>query len=241
MASRSEKLGTIEGVRPVVEAIRAGRRRVLEVTLPPSGGGPGMDELAGLLREAGIPSRPGRAGDPVVARAEAFPEETFEELLMEEGPRFLVGIDRVTDVGNLGSIARSAEASGVTGLVLEHRRAAPIGAGAMRASAGAIEHLRVGRTPNLRKALELAAAEGLSVLVAEPGGHPIEKISPELLSGELVWVFGSEERGTRAVIRALATEVVGIPLGGAVASLNVAAAAAFLLLRTAEFRRADPV
>jgi tRNA G18 (ribose-2'-O)-methylase SpoU len=111
----------------------------------------------------------------------------------------------------------------------------------MRASAGAIEHLRVGRTPNLRKALELAAAEGLSVLVAEPGGYPIEKLSPELLSGELIWVFGSEERGTRAVIRGLATEVVGIPLGGAVASLNVAAAAAFLLLRTAEFRRASRV
>ena len=127
----------------------------------------------------------------------------------------------------------------MTGLVLEHRRAPPIGAGALRASAGALEHLRVGRTPNLRKALDLCRGEGLAVLVAEAGGRPIDQIPTEALTGELVWVFGSEDRGTRAAIRDLATELVGIPLGGAVSSLNVAAAAAYLLLRTAEIRLAQ--
>ncbi len=215
---------------------------MLEVTLPPPGPGQGprqgLQELERLVREAGISTRSGAAGHGVVASAEPLPEESFEDVLIDDRPRFLVALDRVTDVGNLGSVARSAEAAGVTALVLEQRRAPPIGPGALRASAGALEHLRVGRTPNLRRALELAAAEGLSVLVAEAGGRPIEAIPPDLVTGELVWVFGSEERGTRARVRELATEVIGIPLSGSVQALNVGAAAAYLLLRTAELRRA---
>ena len=231
-------MATIEGVRPIVEALRAGRRRVLEVTLPPTGKGHGSSEFERLLVQAGVPVKRGKAGTTVVATAEPFPEESFEEVLIEDRPRFLVALDRVTDVGNLGSIARSAEAAGVTGLILEHRRAPPIGPGALRSSAGAIEHLRVGRTPNLRKALGLCRAEGLAVIVAEVGGRPIDQTPVEALAGELVWVFGSEDRGTRSGIRDQATEMVGIPLSGAVSSLNVAAAAAFLLLRTAEIRLA---
>ncbi len=149
----------------MIEAIRAGRRKVHHITLPADGRTPGLRELAALVREHGIPTHPG-SGE-VVAQAEPYPEESFEELLLGKGPRRLVALDRVTDVGNLGSIARTAEAAGVTGLVLEHRRAPPVGPGALRASAGALEFLRVGRTPNLARALELARSVGLVVLVAE--------------------------------------------------------------------------
>ncbi|TDJ03340.1 MAG: RNA methyltransferase [Deltaproteobacteria bacterium] len=225
---------TIEGVRPVIEAIRAGRRKLHHITLPADGGTPGLRELAALVREHGIPTHLGKG--EVVAQAEPYPEESFEELLLGQGPRRLVALDRVTDVGNLGSIARTAEAAGVTGLVLEHRRAPPLGPGALRASAGALEFLRVGRTPNLVRALELARSEGLVVLVAErEGGRPLEALDPKLLRGDWVWVFGSEERGVRPRVRAQASEVVAIPLRGQLASLGVAAAAAYLLLRTASF------
>ncbi len=227
----------IEGVRPVIEAIRAGRRRIHHVELPPEGRTPGMRELSALVRERGIPTRAGRgAGAPVVAQADPYPEEPFEALLLGEPPRLLVALDRVTDVGNLGSIARTAEAAGATGLVLEQRQAPPVGPGALRASAGALEFLRVGRTPNLRRALDLALREGMRVLVAEREGRPLEALDPELLRGDLVWVFGSEERGVRPSIRAQASELVAIPLVGSVASLGVAAAAAYLLLRTASLR-----
>ena len=237
MSRRDAKLTTIEGARPVIEAVRAARRRVLEVRVPAGGAGSAaLAELERELREHGIRVQPARPGEGVVALAEPFPEEPFEELLIEDGPRLLVALDRVTDVGNLGSIARSAEAAGATGLVLEQRRAPPIGPGALRASAGALEHLRVGRTPNLRRALELARGEGLAVLVAEAGGSPLESVEPDLLRGDLVWVFGSEERGVRPAVRALADRVVGIPLAGAVASLGVAAAAAHLLLATSRAR-----
>jgi 23S rRNA (guanosine2251-2'-O)-methyltransferase len=234
---RDAKVAVIEGTRPVIEALRAGRRQVFEVFVPEGEGSPARRELESALAGRDVRVRPARSGDGVHARAEPYPEEAVEDLLAAASPRLLVALDRVTDVGNLGSIARTAEAAGVTGLVLEHQRSAPISAGALRASAGALEHLRVGRTPNLGRALDLARAEGLEVLVADAGGTPIDELHPKLLSGELVWVLGSEDRGTREALRKRATVRVGIPMAGRTASLGVAAAAAYLLLRTAEARR----
>jgi 23S rRNA (guanosine2251-2'-O)-methyltransferase len=227
----------IEGVRPVIEAIRAGRRRVLEVRLPERGSTPGMAELEALVEREQIRRNPARRAGEISARAEPYPEESFEDLLLASGPRLLVALDRVTDVGNLGSIARSAEAAGATGLVLEYRNAPPIGAGALRASAGALEHLRVGRTPNLGRALELARSEGLTILAAEADGQAIDQLEMSLLRSELVWVFGSENRGIRAGLRQRVDRTVAIPLQGQISSLGVAAAAAYLLQRTAEVRR----
>ena len=126
-------------------------------------------------------------------------------------------------------------------MILEHRHAPPIGAGALRASAGALEHLRVGRTPNLAKALDLALDEGITVLVAEAGAPALDRISADLLRGDLVWVLGSEDRGTRPGVRRRASLSVGIPLAGRTSSLGVAAVAAYLLLRTAEVRRAGEI
>ena len=240
MAPDREKSALIEGARPVIEALRAGRRAVHRVVLPFEGdGSASRRELQALVAELGIKPQRAKAGEGVHAFADPYPEEDVEALLAAASPRFLVALDRVTDVGNLGSIARSAEAAGVTGLVLEHRHAPPIRAGALRASAGALEHLRVGRAPNLGRALDLAAAEGLAILVADSSGQPIEALPAQLFTGDLVWVFGSEDLGARAGIRKRAKATVGIPLAGRTSSLGVAAAAAHLLLRTAELRRAN--
>jgi 23S rRNA (guanosine2251-2'-O)-methyltransferase len=226
----------IEGVRPVMEAILAGRRRVLEVALPERTATRGLRELEALVRERGIARRAARPSEGVVATAGKYPEETAEALLEDPRPRFLVALDGVTDVGNLGSIARSAEAAGATGLLLEQRRAAPVDTGALRASAGALEHLRVGRTPNLGRALDLCGAEGLSILLADPEGEPLSRLGDDVLRGELAWVFGSEERGIRPGVRRRGGFRVGIRQVGRLRSLGVAAAAAYLLLRTLEVR-----
>jgi len=228
--------GQIEGVRAASEAIRAARRPVLELWLPRDDRSPGLRALRELAQARGIPVREGRE---VRARAAPFPEEPFEDLLTQARVGFLVALDRVTDVGNLGAIARSAECAGVGGLVLEHRHAPPITAGALRASAGALEHLRVGRTPNLRSALRLARAEGYTVAAATPEGVPIGELPPRALDGDLLWVFGSEDRGLRTGVLEAADLRVAIPLRGRVESLGVAAAAAVLLHRTAEERSAS--
>ena len=230
-------LALIEGARPVIEALRAGRRRIHTVFLPDGDGSAAQRELEAILAERAVERRPAGRGEKLHALADPFPEEEFEALLSAPSPRFLVALDRVTDVGNLGSIARSAEAAGAGGLVLEHRYAPPIAAGALRSSAGALEHLRVGRTPNLAKALDLARSEGMAVLLADASGAPIEALPGSLLGGDVVWVFGSEDLGARKGVRERATRVVGIPLAGRMQSLGVSAAAAYFLVRTAEIRR----
>jgi 23S rRNA (guanosine2251-2'-O)-methyltransferase len=193
--------------------------------------------LEAVLEEYGIPTLRGdESGTEVVAESDPFPEEPFEALLTGPGPCFLVALDRITDVGNLGSIARSAEGAGAAGLVLEHRHSAPIGPGALRASAGALEYLRVGRTPNLRRSLELAREEGFRLLVADPNGAPMYELDREELKGPLIWVFGSEDRGVRPSIREVASRIVGITTRGKLDSLGVAAAAAHVLLWTAHLR-----
>jgi len=238
MSRSGTKLAVIEGARPVIEALRAARRKIHEVWLPEGDGSPARRELDALLAGTGLRIRTASPDEGVRALADPFPEEEFEALLASESPRFLVALDRVTDVGNLGSIARTAEAAGALGLVLEYRHAPPIAAGALRSSAGALEHLRVGRTPNLVRALDLASQDGITVLVAEMEAAPIDRLPAELLRGDLIWVLGSEDRGTRPGVRRRAGACVGIPLSGRTSSLGVAAAAAYLLLRTAEVRRA---
>jgi 23S rRNA (guanosine2251-2'-O)-methyltransferase len=238
-AVRAEAKGgaRIEGVRPIIEAIRSGRRRVLAVWLPRDPSTPAQRELEDLVHAQGIARHDGEPGaGGVYASAEPYLEEPYEELLMGASPRFLVALDRVTDVGNLGSIARSAEVAGAAGLVLEDRRSPPIGPGALRASAGALEHLRVGRTPNLGRALDFARGEGFAVLAAQPGGEPVERLPAGLLAGDLIWVFGSEDAGLRPAIGRRADHHVGIARHGRIDSLGVAAAAAYLLQRTAEVR-----
>ncbi len=226
----------IEGVRPIIEAIRARRRKVHHVGLPDEQSTPGLRDLAERVTEAGI-STESTTGPPW-ADADPYREEAAEELLVHTDARFLVALDRLTDVGNLGSILRSAEIAGVTGIALEHRRSPPIAAGVLRASAGAVEHLRLGRTPNLRKFLEIASAEGLRILVADGSGESIDSVDSGCFRGDIAWVFGSEDRGVKQGIREMADRCIAIPQSGRIGSLGVAAAAAHLLLRTAEHRRA---
>ncbi len=225
----------------MIEALRASRRKIHEVFLPDGDGSPARRELEALLAGRGIRVRAGKPEDGVRALADPYPEEEFESLLARESPRFLVALDRVTDVGNLGSIARTAEAAGATGLVLEHRQAPPIAAGALRTSAGALEHMRVGRTPNLVRALDLASEHGVTVLVADLEGGSIDQLPAHLLRGDLIWVFGSEDRGVRPGVLRRASVSVRIPLPGQTSSLGVAAAAAYLLLRTSEARRGGEI
>src|SRR5262245_29621815 len=143
MGSRGPRVAVVEGARSIIEALRAGRRRVHEIRVAPGEGSAALRVLEATAQELGVPIREGKRGSGVEASADPYPEIPFEELLSTPGPRRLLALDRVTDVGNLGSLARSAEVAGIGGIVLEERGSPPINPGALRASAGALEHLSV--------------------------------------------------------------------------------------------------
>lgn len=238
-------LERLYGVHPVREALRARRRRLLRLWLREGVRG-GAAALRAAAERIGVPvsttSRaelelllaPGAAAahQGVVLEVGSLPCLTLEALLGrgEAGARRLVALDGVEDPQNLGSIARSAEVSGAGGLLLPERRAAPPSPAASRASAGALEHLPLGRVTNLGRALDALAGAGFWRVGADPEeGVDLFATPAHVWRGDLVLVFGAEGRGLRPGVARRLDHRIAIPRAGKVASLNVAAAAAVVL------------
>jgi len=232
----------LSGIHPVREALRARRRRLLRLRLraPLSKEGAA---LAALAEGAGAPveqlaaadfeaASAGRRSQGALLEAGPLPPLGVDELAAAGAPggRCLVALDGVEDPQNVGAIARAADAAGASGLLLTSRRAPPLSAAVCRASAGAIEHLPVGRAPNLVRALEALQRGGFWCLGADAGaGEALFESPDRAWQGDLVIVLGAEGRGLRpGTLRRLDWRL-RIPVAGGVESLNVAAAAAVVL------------
>jgi 23S rRNA (guanosine2251-2'-O)-methyltransferase len=173
----------------------------------------------------------------VVARADPLPEADLDALLAETGA-FLVALDGVTDPRNLGAVMRSAETAGATGVVLAKHRSARLTPTAMKAAAGAAEHLPVARVGGIPAALDRARrAEVWAIGLDEAGDRDIGGV--ELATERLVLVLGAEGGGLAALTKRRCDVLARIPTYGHIASLNVAAAAAVACHEIAR-RRAEP-
>ncbi|BBL79600.1 23S rRNA (guanosine(2251)-2'-O)-methyltransferase RlmB [Rubrobacter xylanophilus] len=223
-------MDVIYGVRPVVEALR-GRRKVHEIL-----DATGNREVERLAKERGVALRRvprsrvarlvgGGAHQGVAARVGPYPYAALEEVLAERDAMVVV-LDGVTDPRNLGAILRVADGAGASGVVIPKDRAAGVTPAAVKASAGASEHVPVARVTNLRRAVDRMKEAGLWVYAAEPGGETYAEVD---LSGPVAVVLGSEGRGVRRLVREGCDGALSIPMLGAVSSLNVSVAAAVLL------------
>ncbi|UTI66526.1 23S rRNA (guanosine(2251)-2'-O)-methyltransferase RlmB [Paraconexibacter antarcticus] len=182
-----------------------------------------------------IASRCGSDGHQgVCAIAGRFPYAEGAALLRADAP-LIVALDEVQDVQNLGSITRTAECAGATGLVIPERRSAEVTAAAGKASAGAIEHLPIARVRNLADFLAEAKTAGLWVYGAagEAGSTPWTDID---WTGGVVLVMGAEGKGLRPRVADSCDALVALPLRGSIGSLNVGAAAAALLYEAVRAR-----
>jgi 23S rRNA (guanosine2251-2'-O)-methyltransferase len=198
-----------------------------------------------IERHCGSPAHQG-----VCAAAGGYPYAGSDELLAVEHP-LIVALDQVQDPQNLGSICRTAECAGATGVVIPERRSAEVTPAVCKASAGAVEHIRIARVRNVADFLadarhagcwsygasapavsdERAGEAGAS---AEPRGRSAKLTStvpytvPDY-SGGVVLVLGSEGSGLRPRVAGACDQLVALPLRGRMESLGVAAAAAALL------------
>jgi len=139
----------------------------------------------------------------------------------------MVALDGITDVRNLGAIARTAECVGVDGLLIPFRGTAQINSDALKTSSGALSSLPVCRTDNLIRSLKFLQESGLRIIIASEKVSDIHYQTD--LSGPSVVVVGSEEKGVSSQVSQLADTQVRIPLFGHVKSLNASAAAAIIL------------
>jgi 23S rRNA (guanosine2251-2'-O)-methyltransferase len=153
-------------------------------------------------------------------------------------PPFLLAVDGVTDPGNLGALLRSAECAGVTGIVLPRHRAVHVTPTVAKTAAGAVEHLRFAIVGGLPASLRQLSRHGVWV-VGLDGSGLVSLWDLPAADGPIALVLGAEGRGLSRLARQRCDEVVSIPMGGSLGSLNVAAAGALACFEVAR-RRAQP-
>lgn len=139
----------------------------------------------------------------------------------------LVALDGITDPHNLGAIARSAEGAGVSGLIIPERNAAPLTGTAVKVSAGALEHVLIGRAPTISIALQDARNAGFTVIGTDDKAENL--YTEALYEGPVLLVLGSEGEGMHPAVRKQCDHLVRIPMAGKVSSLNASVSAGVIL------------
>jgi len=230
----------IFGLRPVIEAIRAGKQ-IDRLLIRQGLQGSLYHELMTEVREKNIiyqivpeerlelVTRKNHQG--VLAWLALVEFQNIANMLpsvFEKGvdPLILL-LDGISDVRNFGAIIRSADCFGVHAAIIPEKGAARITADAIKTSAGALNSFPVCREKSIVKTVEYLKESGLKIICAdEKTGVPASKAD---LSGPVALIMGSEDRGISREVMALSDVTVRIPMTGVIASLNVSVAAGILL------------
>ncbi len=226
------------GRNPVMEALR-GRRAHTVGQVWATTGAAREPWLEGVTVRTATPEEIARrcgsgAHQGICAEVGGYPYVSADEMLGEADP-LIVALDQVQDPQNLGSICRTAECVGATGVVIPERRAAEVTPAVCKASAGAVEHLRVARVRNLADFLGVAQRAGCWSYGASAGAAtPYDR--PDYRGG-VVLVLGSEGHGLRPRVAGACDELIALPLLGRIESAGVSAAAAALLYEILHNRR----
>jgi 23S rRNA (guanosine2251-2'-O)-methyltransferase len=239
------------GIRAIIEAIRAGKE-IEKVLIKKGLVGDLSKELIDLVKEKGLVcqyvpierinriTRKNHQG--ALAFISAIEYQSLENTLISvfekgETPLVLV-LDGVTDVRNLGAIARSAECAGVHAIVVPEKGSAVVNADAIKTSAGALHEIPVCRVKSLELAIKYLKNSGLSVSCAsEKGGANYYDCN---LTGPLALVMGAEDTGISTQLLKYADSTCKIPLLGKIGSLNVSVAAGILLFEVVKQRLGAP-
>ena len=238
---REEIEGQLEGRNALTEALRSGRT-IDKVFIASGETDRALQRLAAEAKEAGAVVVPvdrrkldamstTRAHQGVIALAAAREYFSVDDLLQEAADRgenaLLVICDELTDPHNLGAIIRSAECAGAHGVIIPKRRSVGLTAVVAKASAGAVEYMKVARVGNINATIEELKQKGVWIFgTAAEGSIPMYKAD---LTVPAAVVIGSEGDGMSRLVRKNCDVTVHIPMKGRISSLNASAAASILL------------
>lgn len=226
----------IEGRRATDEALELGLPITRALVQKDGGqGDPALSQLAARLEASGIEVE--RVAKPVLdslsshgahqgvmLRVRPYRYAELHDVLERagEGPALVIVLDHVTDEGNFGAIVRTAEVVGAAGVVVARARAARVGVGAYKTSAGAVMHLPIAQVSNLANALDELKEHGFWAGAATEHAHDVIWDAP--LAGRVALVMGSEGSGISRLVREHCDFEFRLPQRGRVESLNVAQA-----------------
>ena len=175
----------------------------------------------------------------LVAFASAYQYSTLEAMLEEAAAKnedpFLILLDGVTDPHNLGAIIRSAECVGAHGVIVPERRSVGLTPAAVKASAGAVEHMKVARVVNLSRTIEELKERNIWTYALDMDGVDYEKVN---FKGGVALVVGSEGEGVSRLVVEHCDQKVSLPMAGHIDSLNASVAAGIMMYRVLSSRKA---
>ena len=233
--------GQLEGRNALTEALKSGRT-IDKVFIAAGDTDRGLQRLAAQAKEAGAVMVPvdrrkldamsvTHSHQGVITLAAAHDYATISDILEEARGRgeepLIVICDELTDPHNLGAILRSAECAGAHGVIIPKRRAVGLTAVVAKASAGAVEYMKVARVTNITAAIEELKKQGVWIFgTAAEGSIPMYQAD---LKGAAAIVIGSEGDGMSRLVQRSCDVTVHIPMKGRITSLNASAAASILL------------
>lgn len=233
--------GQLEGRNAIQEALKSGRT-IDKVFVASGDTDRGLQRLAAQAKEAGAVVVPvdrrkldamstTRAHQGIIALAAAHVYYTLDDILEEAASRgeapLIVICDELSDPHNLGAIMRSAECAGAHGVVIPKRRSVGLTATVAKASAGAVEYMKVARVTNISAAIQELKEKGVWVFgTAAEGSVPMYQAD---LTVPAAIVIGNEGDGMSQLVRKNCDVMVNIPMKGKITSLNASAAASILL------------
>ena len=245
--------GQLEGRNALTEALKSGRT-IDKVFIAAGETDRGLQRLAAQAKEAGAVVVPvdrrkldamsvTRAHQGVITLAAAHEYATIDEILAEaearnEAPLIII-CDELTDPHNLGAILRSGECAGAHGVIIPKRRSVGLTAVVAKASAGAVEYMKVARVTNITAAIEELKKRGVWIFgTAAEGSIPMYQAD---LKGPAAIVIGSEGDGMSRLVQKSCDVTVHIPMKGRINSLNASAAASILLYEAVRQRLTQEV
>ncbi|HVU97809.1 MAG TPA: 23S rRNA (guanosine(2251)-2'-O)-methyltransferase RlmB [Puia sp.] len=237
----------IIGRQPLVEAIRSGRA-VDKILMQRNAAGEVVGEIRQLARELNIPIQvvpPEKLGSLTKANHQgviAFAglvqymdlQQVVDHVVGAGSVPLFVMLDGVTDVRNIGAIARSALCCGAQALIIPDKGVGALNEEAMKSSAGALELIQVCRVPSLLKAVDTLHLNGIKVFTSEMKAE--KKVFELSLAEPCCIVMGSEDKGVQPYIRKAADEFFTIPMAGNFDSFNVSVAAGIILYEAMKHR-----
>lgn len=173
----------------------------------------------------------------LIAFASAYQYSTLEDILQTARDRnedpFLILLDGITDPHNLGAIIRTAECAGAHGIIVPQHRSVGLSPSAVKASAGAVEYVKVARVGNMSRTIDLLKKNGIWVYAVTMNGIPYKQAD---FSGGIALVIGAEEDGISRLVAEKCDYSVSLPLVGKIESLNASVAAGIIMYQVLEAR-----